>query len=49
MRLVAFESRCHSLATLKLTQTPLERLQEGEKRSSESNGAAKLKDRRSGF
>ena len=38
------------LASLSLTQTPWERLEEGESRSSESNGVeAKSKDHHSGF
>ena len=37
MYLATFKSGFHSLATLKLTQTPLERWEEGERRSSGSN------------
>ena len=50
MNLAAKEVDSIALTTLSLTQTPLERLEEGERGSSESNGAeAKSKDRHSGF
>jgi len=45
MNLAEKEGRFHSLVTLKLTKTPLERLEEGERRSSGSNSiAAKIEE-----
>jgi len=50
MYLASFGRGFHSLATLKLTPTPLEGFEEGEKGLTGSNSvAAKSKDHRSGF